>query len=55
MQTRLRVRRFDPEAKNPSPHFQEYEMEVPEHFTMWGTLMKVREDIDPSLGLSFSS
>lgn len=54
MQTRLRVRRFDPEAKNPSPHFQEYEMEVPEHFTVLDTLIKVREDIDPSLALRCS-
>ncbi len=54
MQANLRVRRFDPEAKNAKPGFQEYEVDVPDHYTVLDTLIKVREEVDPSLALRCS-
>ena len=54
MQANLRVQRFDPESKDPKPTFQEYEVEVPEHYTVLDALIKVREEVDPSLALRCS-
>jgi succinate dehydrogenase / fumarate reductase iron-sulfur subunit len=54
MQANLRVLRFDPETKDPKSTFQEYEIEVPEHYTVLDTLIKVREEVDPSLALRCS-
>ena len=53
MQTRVRVRRYDPEGSE-RPHFQDYEVEVPEHFSVLDALVKIREEIDPSLALRCS-
>ena len=54
MQATLRVRRYDPEAERPAPYQQEYQVEVPEHFTVLDSLIKVREEVDPSLSLRCS-
>ena len=54
MQANLRVRRYDPESAEQGSHFQEYQLEVPDHFTVLDTLMKVREEDDPSLALRCS-
>ena len=54
MQSTLRVQRYDPEAPDSTPHFQEYELETEEHFTVLDALIKVREEVDPSLALRCS-
>ncbi len=54
MQANVRVRRYDPEDSDRSSRFQEYELDVPEHFTVLDALIKVREEIDPSLALRCS-
>ena len=54
MQVKLRVRRYDPEGPEPSTRMQDYELEVPEHFTVLDALIQVREEIDPSLALRCS-
>ncbi|MEX2598542.1 MAG: succinate dehydrogenase iron-sulfur subunit [Dehalococcoidia bacterium] len=54
MQANLRVRRYDPEAPEPVSEFQEYALDVPEHFSVLDSLIKVREDVDPSLALRCS-
>ena len=54
MQANVRVRRYDPEDADQSSRFQEYELDVPEHFTVLDALIKVREEIDPSLALRCS-
>lgn len=53
MQANLRVRRYDPELDEAS-HFQEYQIEVPGHFTVLDALIQVREEDDPSLALRCS-
>lgn len=53
MQAKVRVKRHDPESSD-APSFQEYELEVPEHFSVLDTLVKIREEIDPSLALRCS-
>lgn len=53
MQAKVRVRRYDPESPE-QPHFQEYDVDVPEHFSVLDALVKVREEIDPSLALRCS-
>ena len=54
MQTTLRVRRYDPEGEQPLSQVQEYHLDVPEHFTVLDSLIKVREEVDPSLALRCS-
>ena len=54
MQATLQVRRYDPEGAQPLPYTQEYRVDVPEHFTVLDALIKVREEIDPSLSLRCS-
>ena len=54
MQAMLRVRRYDPEGEQPLPYLDEFSLEVPEHFTVLDALIKVREEIDPSLSLRCS-
>ena len=54
MQANLRVRRYDPEAAEPVAQFQDYSLDIPEHYTVLDALIKVREDIDPSLALRCS-
>ena len=54
MQANLRVRRYDPESAEQGSHLQDYQIEVPDHFTVLDALMKVREEDDPSLALRCS-
>ena len=54
MQTKLRVKRYDPEGPEPASSVQEYDLEVPEHYTVLDALIKVREEVDPSLALRCS-
>jgi succinate dehydrogenase / fumarate reductase iron-sulfur subunit len=54
MQANLRVRRYDPEAAEPASSFQQYQFEVPDHYTVLDALMHVREEVDPSLALRCS-
>ena len=54
MQANLRVRRYDPEATEQLASPQEYQLDVPEHFTILDTLIQVREEVDPSLALRCS-
>ena len=54
MQTKLRVKRYDPEGSEPVSSVQEYDLEVPEHYTVLDALIKVREEVDPSLALRCS-
>jgi len=54
MQTTLSVRRQDPESQQPGSRMQEYTMEVPPHYTVLDALIKVREEVDPSLALRCS-
>jgi len=53
MQITLNVRRFNPEDQR-GVHWQAYEMDVPEHFTVLDALMQVREEIDGTLGMRCS-
>jgi succinate dehydrogenase / fumarate reductase iron-sulfur subunit len=54
MQAKLSVKRYDPEGSEPTSRVQDYELDVPDHFTVLDTLIKVREEIDPSLALRCS-
>lgn len=54
MQANLRVSRYDPEAPEPSARMQDYQIEVPEHFTVLDALIQVREEEDPSLAMRCS-
>ena len=53
MQAKIRVQRYDPESSD-QPHLQDYDVDVPEHFSVLDVLVKVREEIDPSLALRCS-
>ena len=54
MQANLQVRRYDPESPDATSHFQEYQIDVPDHFTVLDALIQVREEVDPSLALRCS-
>ena len=54
MDVKLNVQRYDPEKKTNSAYQQEYELDVPDEYTVLDTLIKVREDIDPTLALRCS-
>ncbi len=54
MHTTLRVKRFNPEQPQPTPYFQEYQLEVTSSDTVLDSLIKVRETIDDSLTLRCS-
>ena len=54
MQAKLRVRRYDPEMTDKGSYTQEYNVDVPDHYTVLDALMHVREDEDPSLALRCS-
>ena len=53
MQAKIRVQRYDPESSE-QPHLQDYDVDVPEHFSVLDALVNVREEIDPSLALRCS-
>lgn len=54
MQATLKVHRYDPEAPQRASHLQEYQIEIEDHFTVLDSLIKVREEVDPSLALRCS-
>ena len=54
MQVTLQVRRFNPESSELKPFYQEYAIEVEEHFTVLDSLIKVREELDETLALRCS-
>jgi succinate dehydrogenase / fumarate reductase iron-sulfur subunit len=54
MRAKLRVKRFSTEVEASANTYQEYEVDVPEHFTVLDSLIRVREDVDPSLALRCS-
>ena len=54
MEVTLKVKRFNPEAEEPVSYTQEYPLEVPDHFTVLDSLIKVREEVDESLALRCS-
>ena len=54
MEVNLRVRRYDPEAENPEPYWQEFPVSLEEHSTVLDALIKVREEVDGSLSLRCS-
>jgi succinate dehydrogenase/fumarate reductase iron-sulfur protein len=53
MQVKLKVRRYDPESGD-EPHFQNYDVEMPENATVLDTLIEVREYQDGTLSLRCS-
>jgi len=53
MQAKIRVQRYDPES-SAQPTLQEYEVDAPEHYSVLDALVKIREEIDPSLALRCS-
>lgn len=54
MQATLAVRRYDPESTYAGSYTEEFKLEVPEHFTVLDSLIKIREEQDPSLSLRCS-
>jgi succinate dehydrogenase / fumarate reductase iron-sulfur subunit len=54
MEAIIRVRRFNPEAREPGPYWQEYRVEVERDFTILDTLLKIRNEVDASLALRYS-
>ena len=53
MQAKIQVQRYDPETSE-RPTLQEYQVDVPEHFSVLDALVKIREEVDPSLALRCS-
>ena len=54
MDLTLKVRRFDPDAENPEPYWQEFPVTVEDNATVLDALIKVREDMDGTLSLRCS-
>ena len=54
MQVTLKIKRFDPEAENPTPYQETFPLEIEDHFTVLDSLIKVREEVDESLALRCS-
>ena len=54
MQAKLRIRRYDPEAAEPTSKLEDFELDVPDNSTILDALIKVREEVDPSLALRCS-
>ena len=54
MDVTLTVQRYNPEKKSKSTYQQLYELDVPDHYTVLDTLIKIREDLDPTLALRCS-
>ena len=54
MQVTLSVKRYDPEAADPAPRVQDFRIEAESHFTVLDGLIKVREEVDPSLAVRCS-
>ena len=54
MDVSLSVRRYNPDATNPEPYFQEYGIQVDRTATVLDTLIQVREEVDGTLTLRCS-
>ena len=54
MDVTLRIRRYDPEAENPEPFWQEFPVSVEGNATVLDALIKVREEVDGTLSLRCS-
>ena len=54
MQVTLRVRRFDPDSHPAVPRYQEYTLEMTESNTVLDGLIRIREEMDGTLGLRCS-
>lgn len=54
MDITLKVRRYDPEAENPEPYWQEFLVSLEDKATVLDALIKVREDVDGTLSLRCS-
>jgi succinate dehydrogenase / fumarate reductase iron-sulfur subunit len=50
----LRVKRFNPEAENPQPYWQDFPLSVEDNTSVLDALIKVREEVDGSLSLRCS-
>jgi succinate dehydrogenase / fumarate reductase iron-sulfur subunit len=53
MQVKLKIRRFDPES-GEAPHYNDYDVDMPENATVLDTLIEVREYHDGTLSLRCS-
>ena len=54
MDVKLQIKRFDPDSDAPTARYQEYELDVPESFTVLDCLIKIREEVDGTLALRCS-
>jgi succinate dehydrogenase / fumarate reductase iron-sulfur subunit len=54
MKVTLRLQRFDPESKAPSPEFQEFDLELNEVSTVLDAVIKVHEEIDGTVAVRYS-
>ena len=54
MDVTLNIRRFDPEAANPEPYWEEFTVSIEDNGTVLDALIKVREDNDGSFSLRCS-
>lgn len=54
MDTALAIKRFDPEAENAKPYWQEFSLKLEQSATILDALIIIREEIDGSLALRCS-
>ena len=54
MDTTVRVRRFDPDAENSEPYWQDFPVSLENTATVLDALIKIREEVDGSLSLRCS-
>ena len=54
MEVTVKVKRFNPDAEEPSPYWAEYNVQIDPFTTVLDTLIKIREDMDGSLALRCS-
>jgi succinate dehydrogenase / fumarate reductase iron-sulfur subunit len=54
MDVTLKIKRYDPEAVNPSAHWQEYALSIEDNASVLDALIQIREDVDGTLSLRCS-
>ena len=54
MDVKLSVKRFDPDAEQPAPYYQDYELQLEDSSTVLDGLIKIREEVDGTLALRCS-
>jgi len=54
MDVTLKIQRFDPEAADPKPYWEDFQVAVEDNGTVLDALIKVREDTDGTLSLRCS-